>query len=237
MKNFLICLSLFIGMSVFAQSVPRTISVQASASVSVNPDLLNVRLTMNSSHDEYKTCIDKLNQKTNKFTSILISSGVVKKEQIKTVDYTIRKDFRYNRKNGQNEFKGFIAQHYLLVTVENSKINLNKILTSLASNISDVDFSLSYASSKAQESKDEALAKAVRKAKKRASIMIGAAGTKMGDIVDMNYGSSYSPRPYMGRSNMMAKSAMMADEVAGVEMYNPQDIKYTETVTITWEIK
>ena len=101
---------------------------------------------------------------------------------------------------------------------------MNALLDALRAS-TDFNFSLSYFIKDSTKYEYDALILAINDATDKAKIMASASGVKLGSIKNIDYGSSGNMPPLMRTMSMDSHSM------------NAQDLKVSETVVVSWEIK
>ncbi len=110
------------------------------------------------------------------------------------------------------------------------------VLTSLNTIKGNVNFYLDYKIEDTEKFKNELLIKAIENTKNKAEILANTSGVTLEKIININY-SFNEPNnfisPFRGENKILG-AKMSSDSLLTI---NPEDLKFKDTVTITWEIK
>lgn len=136
-----------------------------------------------------------------------------------------------NRQNGQPKLVGYRASNQVSITtrnLDNVGPLIDALITAGVNNINSIQFSVSNADSAEDIARDQAIAKARRKAQS----MAAAAGVELGRLVSLSEGSTPAPMPYFESSALMARSAA-ADSAPPLA---PGQREIRATVTLSYAI-
>lgn len=205
-----------------------TIQVQSTEEVKVTPDMAEVNFAVSTQEADPKAAQEKNSQDLNKVIEFLKQSGVDEKS-IQTSNYGLQPIYDYT--SGQT-ITGYQMRTSILV----SDLPIDKVGTLVASSIeagiNNID-SISYLSSKYDESYQEALKKAIASSKVKAEAIAAASGTSLGDIFNVEEVSTYNDTRYVGYT-----AAQNADQASAKSMVvEPGQLNVQAQVTVTYKIK
>ena len=208
----------------------RVIKVQGRGAVAVQPDTVMITFDVEETTWEYEDCINNLNKRTTSLRSDIESVGRGRSE-LKTSNFSLRVDTRYE--DGEYEFNGYKASHTLNIEFPADKEILNKVLRQIAHGHSGAEIRLTFTVGDKESVKQAVLAEAVKTAQKNAGILAEAAGLKLGEIQQIDYGWS-EVRVYDRAANMAVESApAQMDYDPDIE---PEDVSAEDSVTLVYEI-
>lgn len=207
----------------------RTIKVQGKGEVTAAPDSVRLSLDVAVEAAGYAACIDDLNTRTHALRRALASAGL-EPAQLKTTDFNVEIKQRYN--SGSYEFAGYTAAHKLKIELPLNKEHLNKVLAQLAQSQSGAQIHLSFYVADQNGLKKQVLANAVESARANAEVLASAAGVKLGQLLEMNYGwNEVRFRTY--EADMQCEP--LADEPTHADV-DPDDVSAEDSVTLVFEI-
>lgn len=213
-----------------AQQTPH-IQVEGQAKVSAIPEIVNVRIPIESQALEYEACVSKLTSTYNHLEAAIEKAGYDKKS-LKNSGLSVNEKYTYN---GQKRTKdGYTGSMNIQIELEFSDQAMNDIIEIFSSPEFDFGFSLSYKLSEEQREKlsNAALKDAVSDARMKASVMAEAIGKELGRVLLMNhYANSGSPMPIRYDSMMKAESGVVQDV-----SLNPTEIEISRSVILHYEI-
>lgn len=231
-----IVLALIVIWTIFQFMPANTISVSGQSEVKVIPDLISINFNINAKGDSASEAKDAVNKIYNELVSNLIAAGI-SEDEIKTTGLNVQQD--YDWINGKQVFKGYSANHY--VVVELSTENSGKIGDVIDAGVnaeallSYINFELSPETQK--EKKSETVRLATEDARTKAEAMAEGSGQKLGKIVsisDSNWG--YSPFPVFRSDSVVASEAGTMAKEATADINPSEQIVYGN-VMVVWKIR
>ena len=180
-------------------------SVSGEATIETIPDEAQVSLGISTTSQSVSVAQTTINSTINSITEAIIALGI-KKDDIKTSNYSIYPDYDYS--SSARTIRGYRASATIRVTTSDFDL-LNQLIdtaTSLGANeVGNVSFALSTAREK--EVLKEAREQAIADAKQNAQELARLSGMTLGDIINIRESNfpSYSPI-YLERSLMSAQA-------------------------------
>ena len=214
----------------------RTITVKGIGAVSVKPDLIVLRLSMETAEYEYDEAMKAAAEKIDFLNKALEAAGFEKKSA-KTADFRVRADYdRLNDGKGNytSVFMGYKCRHELKIEFDFDTKRLAKALSEISECIAKPEISIDFTVKDSSAVSGELLKAAVKNAREKAEILCAASGAKLGDLlsIDYNWGELhlYSATDYDVEGKCMMLGA--ADDMD----IEPEEIKARDTATFAWEI-
>ena len=214
----------------------RTITVKGIGAVSVKPDLIVLRLSMETAEYEYDAAMKAAAEKIDFLTKALEAAGFEKKSA-KTADFRVRADYdRLNDGKGNytSVFMGYKCRHELKIEFDFDTKRLAKALSEISKCIAKPEILIDFTVKDSSAVSGELLKAAVKNAREKAEILCAASGAKLGELlsIDYNWGELhlYSATDYDVEGKCMMLGA--ADDMD----IEPEEIKARDTATFAWEI-
>lgn len=214
----------------------RTITVKGIGAVSVKPDLIVLRLSMETAEYEYDAAMKAAAEKIDFLNKALEAAGF-KKKSAKTADFRVRADYdRLNDGKGNytSVFMGYKCRHELKIEFDFDTKRLAKALSEISKCIAKPEISIDFTVKDSSAVSGELLKAAAKNAREKAEILCAASGAKLGELlsIDYNWGELhlYSATDYDVEDKCMMLSA--ADDMD----IEPEEIKARDTATFAWEI-
>ena len=214
----------------------RTITVKGIGAVSVKPDLIVLRLSMETAEYEYDAAMKAAAEKIDFLNKALEAAGFEKKSA-KTADFRVRADYdRLNDGKGNytSVFMGYKCRHELKIEFDFDTKRLAKALSEISECIAKPEISIDFTVKDSSAVSGELLKAAAKNAREKAEILCAASGSKLGELlsIDYNWGELhlYSATDYDVEGKCMMLSA--ADDMD----IEPEEIKARDTATFAWEI-
>lgn len=214
----------------------RTITVKGIGAVSVKPDLIVLRLSMETAEYEYDAAMKAAAEKIDFLNKALEAAGFEKKSA-KTADFRVRADYdRLNDGKGNytSVFMGYKCRHELKIEFDFDTKRLAKALSEISKCIAKPEISIDFTVKDSSAVSGELLKAAAKNAREKAEILCAASGAKLGELlsIDYNWGELhlYSATDYDVEGKCMMLGA--ADDMD----IEPEEIKARDTATFAWEI-
>ena len=137
-----------------------------------------------------------------------IKSFLLKPDSLNASELSLLPEYRWDRATDQQQFIGFRVTRTISFTIAEID-RLGAVLSALANAGATLISSPVMGSSQAQDARDEALVKAVKDARKKLTLLAGAADMSLTSITQISEVAPYSPRPQptMMRAEMTLDSA------------------------------
>ncbi len=204
-----------------------TVTVQASASVYTVPDKARITFEVTKEGSQADSVQSEASQTAAAVTDAIEGSGVEEKS-IQTSSYSLGPKY-----NDSNKLIGYTAT--VSITVRDLDISEagRLIGTATGAGATGVD-SVQYFCSDYDDRYEEALAKAVAAAAKKADVLAHAAGRKPGDVVSVTEGYQDTSARYEYASGAQYELAAASDSAMN---FDPGVTEIEASVTAVYELK
>ena len=214
----------------------RTITVKGIGAVSVKPDLIVLRLSMETAEYEYDAAMKAAAEKIDFLNKALEAAGFEKKSA-KTADFRVRADYdRLNDGKGNytSVFMGYKCRHELKIEFDFDTKRLAKALSEISECIAKPEISIDFTVKDSSAVSGELLKAAAKNAREKAEILCAASGAKLGELlsIDYNWGELHL---YSATDYDVEDKCMMLGEADDMDI-EPEEIKARDTATFAWEI-
>jgi len=212
-----------------APTPPRTITVTSTASVGTAPDEAVIEFGMRSEGADSGGAYDANGVKSDAVLAALLDAGLTK-DDVETQSQNV--DRQTKDRGTPSERTVYAASTQISVTVHDLKA-VSSVIAAAVDAGADSVHGLRFQVGDQTSARQDALAAAVRGAKRKADAIAAAAGTSVSGVVQVREESSNS-RPYYYRSaNLMAFGDAVA---AAPAIVAPQTVSTQVTVTVIWAI-
>lgn len=208
----------------FAGLASANITVTGDGKISYVPNIANVSLTVSTEAGTASEAWQKNGETVKKLFQALKSLGIDEKD-LKTTGVHVNPKY-FHPKGEPPELIGYTVTYNLTVTVR--KLNeVGQVLDALVANGADRLAGISFTHDGLEELIDQARAKAVAEARKKAEIYIKGAGASLGQVVTISEGHHVPYRHF--QMELMAKGGHDSLPIAA----GKEDLSVTVTVTYT----
>ncbi len=210
----------------FAQTVaPAQITVTGEGSVEGVPDVATLSLGVTTQGD---TAAEAMAANTAALSAVLerLKAAGVAPRDMQTSNLSLNPNWTSYDSASQPKIAGYMAQNQLTVRIRDLN-SLGAVLDAAIADGANTLNGLTFGLSEPRPAMDKARAEAVADAKARATLLVEAAGAKLGRVVSITEGGGYSQPMPMFRAD--ATSAEPVPVVGG-------EVSTTANVTIVYEI-
>ena len=213
----------------------RTIRVQGLGRVTTDPDRVVLTFGVTATDEQYGASIEKLNLLVEDLRNRMEGVGVERRD-LTSSDFSVspryEKEKIYPRE--RRVLVGYEASHRLRLEMPIDRERLNEVLQVVSESRSAPRVSISFATSDEEGLRLRAIEAAVEQASRNAESIAKAAGLKLKEIQDIEYGwSEVRIHRYA-----YALEARMADEgPASAPDIEPGELTASESVTVRWRVE
>jgi uncharacterized protein len=218
------------GGSGSAPTPARTITVTSTASVGSAPDEAVIELGMRSEAEDSGTAYADNGEKSDAVLAAVQDAGVAK-EDVQTESENV--DRAVKDRNTPNEHSVYVASTQLSVTVRDLDA-VSDVIAAAVNAGADSVRGLRFQVGDQTGSRQDALAAAVRGARRKADAIAAAGGASVAGLVQVREESS-SSRPYV-YNQTLALSRYAGEAAAAPMIVAPQTVPTQVTVTVIWAI-
>ena len=217
----------------------RTIRVTGKGKISVKPDTIRLRISLEDIFREYDDALRHSADSVELLKDIFAGLGYDRKA-LKTVYFNINTEYESYQdrdKSWKRRFKGYKYTHRMKLEFPADNKQLGKILYALAHCPVSPEFSIEYTVADPEAAKNELLGEAIKDSMAKANVLATAANVKLGNIVNIDY--SWGEVDFVSRplEELSLRCCEDACEPASYNMdIEPDDIDMADTVTVVWNI-
>ncbi len=220
----------------------RTIRVTGKGNISLSPDTIRIMITQSSVEQTYETAVKASADAKNILTEALGTLGF-KKEDLKTLYFNVDSEtesYQAKDKSWKRRLIGYRYKHRMKIEFPKESDLLGKVLAVIARSSSEPEFSIEYTVSNPEAAKNELLKRAVEDSGKKAKILSEAAGTKLGDVVNIDY--SWGQVEFVSRPvdtlGLDLPDVAEDEYISSIDVdIEPDDIDVSDTVTVIWSLQ
>lgn len=219
----------------------RTIRVTGKGKLAVRPDTIRLNINFEDVRETYDETLKQSSEQTETLKDCFESLGFCKSD-LKTLYFNVDTEYESyqdKNKNWKRKFVGYKFIHRLKIDFPEDNERLGKVLYALAHCTAHPEFSIAYTVKDIDAAKNLLLKKAVEDSKQKAEILTKAAGTKLGNVITIDY--SWGELDIISRPMNRLMEPCMAMEDCAEESYDvdiePDDIEVIDTVTVVWDLE
>jgi uncharacterized protein YggE len=218
-----------VAVPALAQNLPPAISVSGEANVSVAPDLAQVEGGVTSEAKTAREASEANNAAMGKVLLALKGAGIDEKDY-QTSRLSLQPQYAPATPNRTTpQISGYRASNRVIIKVRDVTKVANVIDTMVGAGANEIG-GINFIVTQASKALDEARAKAVADARRKAEIYAKAAGVTLGEAINISEEGAAPPPVF--RSKMAAPMAANAPTPVA-----PGEEQLSITVNVTWAIK
>lgn len=214
----------------------KTITVKGVGTAKVKPDYIVLSMSLNTTHKDYGTAMDKASEKIELLNKSLEEVGF-EKDAVKTSSFDVHADYISKKDvngNYYRVFNGYVVSHRLKVSFDFDTSRLSRVLRAVADCVADPELSVDFTVKDTSVVNELLLVSATENAQRKAEILCKASNVKLNELVTVDYSwgeiNVYSPTKYELDDKCMCDCLPRGIDI------EPEDIKASDTVTFVWSI-
>lgn len=217
-------------LSVECSAQTGTFRVEGIAMMSEKPELLNIRIPIESKDASYEACSKALTAIYNELSNALKKAGIDPKS-IKTSGLSISENYTFTDRERKQD--GYAGRINVTLQMLHTDKTLAAFMKTMAQEEFNFGYQLGFTLSEAQKAalNEKAIQLAVSDAKTKAAALASELEVKLLGIKEVIYTESHHIEDRLMRSEYSKMSADM--EV--VEL-NPNDVEIRKAVTVIWHV-
>jgi len=225
---------LLFTLTLHADENRRTLYVEGSQEITVNPDLCIMVIGVQTKANELAEAYDDNNRVMGKINEIVKSEGIDPKD-LKTSQFSVSKQTRYDNKKSEYVFDGYNVLQELVIKIRDfTKIVpiMNGAIESGATQIREISFTLENPGERERELREITIKAVLEKAEHIAQLM------KVRLVKPISINTSSAPIVQSSRGEIIQTAGVRdAPEVQTQPIIQPGEMKLAYTVRVTYEIK
>lgn len=206
----------------------------------VKPDRIRLMMNLSDTKKDYDKALKASSEMGAKLQKVFAGCGF-SEDDLKTVHFSVDASYEgYNDKNGnwKQRFVGYRFEQSLKIEFASDNKRLGTVLYALANSGVKTEFRIQYTVGDLETCRNELLAKAVKDASDKASVLAAAGKVKLGRIVRIDY--SFGNADIVSEPVMLRNMKMdcAAQEAGGSYEFGmvADDISVEDSVTVCYEI-
>ena len=215
----------------------RTMKITGKGHIRLAPDQTLINLTLRSTDKEYAAAMEKASSALEKLQTALKNCGF-EPEDMKTAAFQVDTNYESvcdERGVYRSVFAGYSCIHEMKLAFDLDMRRLSSVLRAISSSVAEPELGINFTVRDREAAEKALLEDAAKNAHKKAEILAGASGVRLGELLSVDYSwgeiDILSPTAY----RMEAKCAVM-DGAANMDLA-PEDVDLSENVTFVWSIK
>ena len=214
----------------------KTIVITGTSNLNVKTDYVRINFDIDKKDLSYEKTLLLLTEQISAITNIVMKNGFAKND-LKTTNFNIEKDTKYDNRTKEYRFVGYRAQETLNLSFPINNKKINSILQDIWTEVKDVEFNISFYCNNPNKYENELIKLAVEDAKQKASLITGTIGVKLKQIERIDYSFSEIHVDNTLEYDLAPEICCQETTIGGIPDMDPEDTKLNKSITIVWEIE
>ncbi|MFC4601462.1 SIMPL domain-containing protein [Cohnella hongkongensis] len=220
--------------SVAAGTAPYTITVGASGSVKVEPDVAYLHVAVETRGSKATDAQQSNAKQFAEVEKVLYDTFGIDKKDVQTTGFDVQPEYNYTEKDGR-VLKGYLAVHSIQVTYRKLP-EIGKLFDALTASGANRLDGVQFSTEKRDQYELEALKKAMANAAAKADVLATSANRQLKGVVNIVQGEVSNAPVLFAREQAKAVMADMASSSASSSVQSGQ-IEIRTQVTVQYEMQ
>ena len=213
------------------------IIVQGKGTEFFTPNEVILNIGFNTKGQSYEEVLSEGVKSVQKFVNELLLQNGFTTEDMKTRNFVVREDQKYDEVTRTYLFDGFSFNQNATLKFDYNKERMAKIMEDLSKLDNAPTCQINFGVKDAKECKRKVLSKAYKEAELQAQAIAEAAGKSLKQCVKVDFKpftTDYVSQTTFDSDMMYAKSARLGAAPAIINTFIPEDIELSETLYCLW---
>ena len=213
------------------------IIVQGKGTEFFTPNEVILNIGFNTKGQSYEEVLSEGVKSVQKFVNELLLQNGFTTEDMKTRNFVVREDQKYDEVTRTYLFDGFSFNQNATLKFDYNKERMAKIMEDLSKLDNAPTCQINFGVKDAKECKRKILSKAYKEAELQAQAIAEAAGKSLKQCVKVDFKpftTDYVSQTTFDSDMMYAKSARLGAAPAIINTFTPEDIELSETLYCLW---
>lgn len=212
------------------------IIVEGKGSKYFTPDQVIMNFNFITKRTNYEEVLELGSKNVEIFIKDLLEKNNFKETDLKTKNFVIREETKYNEQTRRYEFDGYSFNQNATLKFDYNKEKMAKIMDEISKLSNPPKYQINFGLKNEEEYKKEIIKDAYQDAQNKANAIAEAAGLKLKECVKVDFKpftTTYISESNFGSNMMYAKSSLNGAEII-VKTFTPEDIELIETLYCLW---
>lgn len=213
------------------------IIVQGKGTEIFTPNEVILNIGFNTKGQSYEEVLSEGVKNVQKFVNELLLQNGFTTEDMKTRNFVVREDQKYDEVTRTYLFDGFSFNQNATLKFDYNKERMAKIMEDLSKLDNAPTCQINFGVKDAKECKRKILSKAYKEAELQAQAIAEAAGKSLKQCVKVDFKpftTDYVSQTTFDSDMMYAKNARLGAAPAIINTFTPEDIELSETLYCLW---
>jgi len=200
------------------------------------PDQVIMNFNFITKNNNYEEVLELGSKNVEIFIIDLLEKNGFTNKDLKTKNFVIREETKYNEQTRKYEFDGYSFNQSATLKFCYDKEKMSKIMDEISKLSNPPKYQINFGLKNEEESKKEIIKEAYQDAQNKANEIAEAAGLKLKECVKVDFKpftTTYISESNFGSNMMYSKANLNPAEVIS-KTFTPEDIELIETLYCLW---
>ena len=213
------------------------IVVQGKGVEYFTPDEVILNISFNTKDQSYEEALSNGVKNVQKFVNELLLQNGFTANDMKTRNFVVKEDKKYNEMTRTYIFDGFSFNQNATLKFDYNKERMAKIIEAFSKLENAPSCQINFGVKDAKECKGKIIAKAYKEAELQAQAIASAAGKSLKQCVKVDFKpftTEYFSQSNLDTNMMYANDTRLGAVPAIINTFTPEDIELSETLYCLW---
>ncbi len=213
------------------------IVVQGKGVEYFTPDEVILNISFNTKDQSYEVALSNGVKNVQKFVNELLLQNGFTANDMKTRNFVVKEDKKYNEMTRTYIFDGFSFNQNATLKFDYNKERMAKIIEAFSKLENAPSCQINFGVKDAKECKGKIIAKAYKEAELQAQAIASAAGKSLKQCVKVDFKpftTEYFSQSNLDTNMMYANDTRLGAVPAIINTFTPEDIELSETLYCLW---
>jgi len=204
------------------------------------PDTTIININFITKDKNYEEVIKLGSKNVLSFINNILNKIEFEKDDLKTKNFVIREETKYNEITRKYEFDGYSFNQNAILKFDYDKEKINKFISKISKIDNPPVYQINFGLKNENDCKKQLIKKAYNDAFEQAKIIAEASGKELKECVKIDFKpneTSYISQSNINSDFMYAKSMSIRDTGIITNIFTPEDIEINECLYCLWKDK
>jgi len=202
------------------------------------PDTTIININFITKDKNYEEVIKLGSKNVLSFINNILNKIEFEKDDLKTKNFVIREETKYNEITRKYEFDGYSFNQNAILKFDYDKEKINKFISKISKIDNPPVYQINFGLKNENDCKKQLIKKAYNDAFEQAKIIAEASGKELKECVKIDFKpneTSYISQSNINSDFMYAKSMSIRDTGIITNIFTPEDIEINECLYCLWK--
>lgn len=199
----------------------------------ITPDIVTININFNYKNENLEELVNQATNEINDFINRILTKYNLKNTDLKTTNFSIKKENKYNEETKSYEFDKYSYNQNAKITFPYDNVVLPNIINDI-SKLSNITYNITFDIKNKEKYRNELIKEAFENAQEKALVISLSAQKSLKECIKTDFRelSNIYNEDYSSGNLIEAKLLNIQNQI--FENITPEDIKLTEKIYTIW---